>query len=326
MDTRAIFNINSDSEFERLALEVFQHQYSKNAVYRQWCELRKTDPAKVQSITSIPFLPVEFFKSKIIADQLPDEKCIVFTSSATTSSAIARHYVVDPSLYEESFIKAFELFYGPVQDLCILALLPGYLERSGSSLIYMFNKLVELTKHPFSGFFLKEEGELIERIEKLKEQKQRTLLIGVSFALMDLCGKIALNDSIMVMETGGMKGKRKELTKEELHATLKAGLSVKQIHSEYGMTEMLSQAYSKADGIFQSPPWLQFRIRDVNDPFSFLPYGKTGGINVIDLANYHSCSFLAVKDLGRMSEQGLELMGRFDDSDIRGCNLLVQPD
>lgn len=325
MDPKRIFNINSDSEFEELAILTFRHQYEHNKVYRQWCELRKIEAAQVKSINDIPFLPVEFFKSREVRDDSDTSNCIVFSSSATTSQQVSRHFVHDPSLYIESFTKGFERFYGPVKEYCILALLPGYLERKDSSLVYMFEHLIQSSAHPLSGFFLKEEGELLKRIEELKAKKQKTLLIGVSYALLDLCGKVKLNDDFYVMETGGMKGKRKELTKAELHETLKNGLGIAAIHSEYGMTEMLSQAYSKKDGHFQSPPWLKFSIRDVNDPLCLLPNGKTGGINVMDLANFHSCSFLAIKDLGCITEEGLELMGRYDDSDIRGCNLLIQP-
>jgi len=326
MDPRRIFNINSDSEFEEMAILTFRHQFEHSKVYRQWCDLRKIQVEEVKSIKDIPFLPVEFFKSREIRDNSDASNSIVFSSSATTSQQVSRHFVHDPTLYKESFTKGFERFYGHVANLCILALLPGYLERKDSSLVYMFEHLIQGSAHPLSGFFLKEEGELIKRIEELKTKKQKTLLIGVSYALLDLCEKVKLNDNFMVMETGGMKGKRKELTKAELHETLKKGLDVTEIHSEYGMTEMLSQAYSKKDGLFQSPPWLKFSIRDVNDPLSFLPNGKTGGINIIDLANFHSCSFLAIKDLGCINEKGLELMGRYDDSDIRGCNLMIQPD
>lgn len=326
MDPYRIFNINSEESFNELALLSFRHQFEHNSVYRQWCDLRKTGIAQVKTIRDIPFLPVEFFKSREIKDDSDSPKSVIFCSSATTSQEVSRHIVQDPSLYEESFTRGFELFYGPATDYCILALLPGYLERKDSSLVYMFDHLIKRSAHPLSGFFLKEEGELIRRIEELKAKKQKTLLIGVSYALLDLCGKVRLNEDFIVMETGGMKGKRKELSKAELHEELKKGFSLSTIHSEYGMTEMLSQAYSKADGLFQMPPWLKFMIRDVNDPLSVLPDGRTGGINVIDLANFHSCSFLSTKDLGCITEKGLELMGRYDDSDIRGCNLLVQQD
>ncbi len=320
---KEIFNINSSADFERLTLEVFRFQYENVAVYKNFCDLLNKKPSNVNCIKEIPFLPIQFFKNhKIIANNLEAET--IFTSSGTTGNTTSKHYISDLSIYEKSFQKAFESEYGNPKDLAILALLPSYLEREGSSLIYMVEKLIEKSKNPHSGFYLYEMDELIEKLDFLEKNDQKSILIGVSYALLDLIEKreFQLKNTI-IMETGGMKGRRKEMIKEELHEILKKGFGVSTIHSEYGMTELLSQAYSLGNGIFTCPPWMKILTRDTEDALSYT-FGKTGGINVIDLANLNSCSFIATQDLGKTFENGsFEVLGRFDSSDIRGCNLMV---
>lgn len=325
IETDEIFNINSQSEFSEKAIAVFRYQYHNNGIYKKWTDLLKINPALITEITQLPFLPIQFFKTHEILSSSKNKNTVVFTSSSTTSQTPSKHFVNDILIYEKSFLKGFVKFYGEISDYCILALLPGYLERKGSSLVYMCDRLIKESKHPLSGFFLHNKKALIENIIQLKEAKQKALLIGVSYALMDLADlNIELNEHFIVMETGGMKGTRKELLKEELHAYLKTGLKIKNIHSEYGMSELLSQAYSLGEGKFQAPPWMKFLIREVTDPLTLKTDLKTGGINVIDLANINSCSFIATQDLGRVNEKGeLELMGRYDNSDVRGCNLMV---
>jgi len=319
-----IFNIVSEKEFLELSLSIFNYQASKNPVYNRWIELLKIDPAKVKTLEQIPFLPIEFFKKQEVVTSAIDQNTIKFTSSATTSQTPSTHFVNDISVYEKSFLKGFALFYGSPSEYCILALLPNYLQRSGSSLVYMCDKLIALSKHPFSGFFLDNVDELILKINELKKAKQKVILIGVSYALMDLSDKgLELDDNFIVMETGGMKGTRKELLKPQLHSYLKNGFKINNIHSEYGMTELLSQAYSLGNEEFVAPPWMRFLIREVDDPLKTRNDNKTGGINVIDLANVNSCAFIATKDLGKINTNGkLELMGRYDNSDVRGCNLM----
>ncbi len=319
-----IFNCTNDLEFEQLALQVFQYQATNNRVYQEYLEHLKFDISTVKSLTQIPFLPIDFFKShKVVSTD--KEAQAIFTSSGTTGNLTSRHYVPDLKIYEASFTKGFEQYYGAVSDYCILALLPSYLEREGSSLIYMMEKLIKDSKHEKSGFYLHNHEELIAAITDLKKQNQKILLLGVSFALLDLAEKFQLDlDGVIVMETGGMKGRRKEITREELHAFLTQRLGVEKIHSEYGMTELLSQAYSKGDSLFFTPSWMKIMIRDTYDPFSYEKQGRSGGVNVIDLANIHSCSFIETQDLGRIHADGsFEILGRFDHSDIRGCNLLV---
>lgn len=324
VDPDKIFKIRSQQDFNNLALEVFKFQYANNAIYQRFADSLGLVPGKVSSLQQIPFLPVEFFKSHEILSRQANTNSITFTSSSTTSQIPSKHIVTDISVYESSFLKGFELFYGKPSDYTILALLPGYLEREGSSLIYMFKKLVELSGNKDSGFYLNNYSDLIQTIEKLKTQGKKVLLIGVTYALLDLAEmNVVLNDDFIVMETGGMKGKRKEMVKEELHGLLKQKMNIKQVHSEYGMTELLSQAYSKGDGVFECPPWMKILIRDMDDPLNYAKENKTGGINVIDLANINSCSFIATRDLGRINENTFEVMGRFDNSDVRGCNLMV---
>lgn len=251
---------------------------------------------------------------------------LVFESSGTSGTDPSFHHVADASLYQKSFSTAFHHFYGNPAKYCILALLPAYLERSGSSLVYMMDQLITESKHPQSGFYLNNLEELSLILQKRNEDRTPTLLVGVSFALLELAEKhpMILGENSLVMETGGMKGRRKEMVRSELHEQLKMAFGLNTIHSEYGMTELNSQAYSKGDGIFQSPPWMKVVVRDPNDPLSLLPAGQSGGINIIDLANLNSCSFIATADLGKVFEDGsFEVLGRFDHSDIRGCNLLL---
>ncbi|MCG2460671.1 acyl transferase [Flavobacteriaceae bacterium F89] len=324
MGPYTIFDIASSTEFRSTALKTFRLQYQNNSVYQKFCNLLGKTDANVHSLEDIPFLPVEFFKSKkvITGSGIPD---ILFTSSGTTGSKTSTHHVLDISIYEISFRNTFKFFYGPITDYCILALLPSYLDREGSSLIYMVEDLIKQSNHPDSGFYLYDTDGLRKKLEELENSSSKTLLIGVSFALLDLAENypVTLKNTI-VMETGGMKGRRKEMMRQELHGILKKGFEVTSIHSEYGMTELLSQAYSKGDGIFRTPPWMKILIRETEDPLTVQSYGKTGGINVIDLANVNSCSFIATQDLGKIyPDDSFEVLGRFDHSDIRGCNLMV---
>lgn len=319
-----IFNINSEIEFNEIALKIFKHQFENNKVYRSFCDLLYKHPSAVNKIEDIPFLPIQFFKShKVISSS--EEIQVTFTSSGTTGQQTSKHLVTDLSIYQESFTKSFEHFYGKNEDYVVLALLPSYLEREGSSLIYMVDSMIKSSKSSESGFYLSNLAVLKKTLQSLESQKQKTLLIGVSFALLDFVEHYNMQLSgTVVMETGGMKGRRKELIRSELHNKLKAGFGVDNIHSEYGMTELLSQAYSKGDGIFETPPWMKVLTRDPEDALSIQKQGKTGGINIIDLANLNSCSFIATQDLGKVyANGGFEVLGRFDESDIRGCNLMV---
>ena len=319
-----IFTINNQKQFDKLALKVFRFQYENNLVYREFCDFLKTDVQKVKTIQQIPFLPIQFFKShEVVSNSNPIQT--IFTSSGTTGMVTSKHLVTDVSIYEESYRKAFSQFYGNIEDYVVLALLPSYLEREGSSLIHMVDDLIQLSNHPESGFYLHNYDELIEKIIQLDQSGQNVILIGVTYALLDLIEKQSFQlENTIIMETGGMKGKRKEMIREELHQELCNGFGVKSIHSEYGMTELLSQAYSLGDGIFECPSWMQISIRDTEDALSYVKEGKTGGINVIDLANINSCSFIATQDLGKKYSNGsFEVLGRFDHSDIRGCNLMV---
>jgi phenylacetate-coenzyme A ligase PaaK-like adenylate-forming protein len=319
-----IFTINNQKQFDKMALKVFRFQYENNSVYREFCDFLKTDMQKVKTIQQIPFLPIQFFKShEVVSNSNPIQT--IFISSGTTGMVTSKHLVTDVSIYEESYRKAFSQFYGNIEDYVVLALLPSYLEREGSSLIHMVDDLIQLSKHPESGFYLHNYDELIEKIIQLDQSGQNVILIGVTYALLDLIEKQSFQlENTIIMETGGMKGKRKEMIREELHQELCNGFGVKSIHSEYGMTELLSQAYSLGDGIFECPSWMQISIRDTEDALSYIREGKTGGINVIDLANINSCSFIATQDLGKKYSNGsFEVVGRFDHSDIRGCNLMV---
>lgn len=319
-----VFSIDTDERFNETALQVFNYQAQHNPVYSQFIEGLKIDTASITSYSQIPFLPIEFFKSHTILST-GEHVEVTFTSSGTTGMITSSHRITDITWYEESFRRAFNIFYGDIRDFTVLALLPSYLEREGSSLIYMVDDLIKQSNHPDSGFFLYNHDELFHQLKKQQDAGKPTLLIGVTFGLLDFIENYQVNfPELIVMETGGMKGRRKEMIREELHTILGKGFGVKQIHSEYGMTELLSQAYSKGDGIFNCPPWMKIIIRDTNDPLSTLQTGKTGGISVIDLANINSCAFIATQDLGRIYPDGsFEVLGRFDQSDIRGCNLLI---
>ncbi|MDD3003439.1 acyl transferase [Flavobacterium sp.] len=319
-----IFSISSSKQFEKIALKVFRFQYDNNAVYRQFCDLMQQDKQTVKSLSQIPFLPIQFFKSHEVVSNtnLPET---IFTSSGTTGAVTSRHIITDINWYEQSYRLAFSQFYGNIEDYTILALLPSYLERQGSSLIHMVEDLIQLSNNPDSGFYLNNYEALVAKLLAQEQQGKNVLLIGVTFALLDLIEqqKFKLENTI-IMETGGMKGRRTEMIREELHQKLTEGFGVKSIHSEYGMTELLSQAYSFGAGIFECPSWMQIHIRDTEDPLTYISNGKTGGINVIDLANINSCSFIATQDLGKKYDNGsFEVLGRFDNSDIRGCNLMV---
>jgi len=324
IDTTSIFNIKTEEQFNAVALEVFKYQFKNNKVYRSFCDLLYKHPSEVKTIDEIPFLPIAFFKSHVITStqKTPVQ---IFESSGTTGSVNSKHHVSDLSIYETSFKAGFKHFYGNIEDYTVLALLPSYLERNNSSLVYMVNDLIEQSKKPDSGFYLNNLNELKDTLLRLENKGQKTLLIGVSFALLDLIEFHQFNlKHTIVMETGGMKGKRKEMIKSELHETLKNGFGVKEIHSEYGMTELLSQGYSSGNGIFKTVPWMKILTRNINDALEILPKGKTGCINVIDLANINSCSFIATQDLGRvLPNNTFEILGRFNQADIRGCNLMV---
>jgi phenylacetate-coenzyme A ligase PaaK-like adenylate-forming protein len=307
-----------------MALKVFRYQYENNKVYKEFCDFLKTDVQKVKSLQQIPFLPIQFFKSHEVVSNT-NEIQETFTSSGTTGMITSKHLVTDVSLYEQSYRQAFSQFYGNIEDYAVLALLPSYLERSGSSLIHMVKDLIELSNNEHSGFYLHNYNELITKLIELDNSGQNVILIGVTYALLDLIEKqnFQLKNTI-IMETGGMKGRRKEMIREELHQTLCNGFGVQNIHSEYGMTELLSQAYSLGNGIFECPSWMHILIRDTEDALSYVDYGKTGGVNIIDLANINSCSFIATQDLGKKQpNNSFEVLGRFDHADIRGCNLMV---
>lgn len=306
-----------------MALELFHYQYQNNKVYKNYVDLLQVKPEKVTKYHQIPHLPIQFFKTqKILTGNL--ESAIKFSSSGT-GGEVSQHWVHDLDLYEESFSKAFEWSYGNVENHCVLGLLPSYLEREGSSLIYMVEQLIQRSENPSSGFYLNEWDKLIEVMVDNEKKGQKTLLIGVTFALLDFAEKAKLQlKHTIIMETGGMKGRRKEMLRSEVHKKLKEAFGVKAIHSEYGMTELLSQAYSKGGGHFATPQWMKVSIRDTDDPFSKSPLEKTGGLNIIDLANIDSCCFIETQDLGRLFADGtFEIMGRFDHSDIRGCNLMM---
>ena len=324
MALNKIFTIQSQKAFNSAALAIFNHQFENNKVYRSFCSLLNVYSSDIKHISDIPFLPIQFFKSHTIVSTTHAVQQ-VFTSSGTTGTATSKHKVTDISIYEKSYSNAFKHFYGNIEEYTVLALLPSYLERDGSSLIYMVDDLIKKSKKPESGFYLDNLSALKETLIALDAKGENVLLIGVSFALLDLVKSYSFNlKNTIVMETGGMKGRRKELIRNEFHDILTKGFGVNQIHSEYGMTELLSQAYSKGNGVFDTPPWMKILIRDTEDPLQILSNEKTGGINVIDLANINSCSFIATQDLGKIYKDGsFEVLGRFDHSDVRGCNLLV---
>ena len=317
-----IFSIR-DAGFSKLTLETFHYQYQQNPVYKQFVDGLHTDLSKIQSINQIPFLPIRFFKSHEIKSStfIPE---IIFESSGTTQTVNSRHLVRSIDLYEESFLTGFEQIYGPVKDFCILGLLPSYLERGNSSLVYMVDKLVKLSENPGSGFYLYNEEALAKKINMLESRQQKTLLIGVTYALLDFAEKFPMDlNSTIIMETGGMKGRKREMVRDEVHSELIKAFGVLSIHAEYGMTELLSQAYSEGNGIYRSPAWMKCIVREEDDPLTTHLSG-TGVLNVIDLANIYSCSFIATDDAGKVYEDGsFEVLGRTDGSDLRGCSLMV---
>lgn len=324
MNKQQIFSITNEQQFNNAAFHIFNHQAKNCKVYHDFIAGLNINITEVKTIRQIPFLPIGFFKSHRVLSSDADAG-VIFTSSGTTGITTSSHFVTDVSWYTESFRAAFKLFYGDIENYTILALLPSYLERGGSSLIYMADDLIKQSKNPDSGFYLYNHNELYHQLKKQQAAQKPVLLIGVTFALLDFVEHYTINfPQLIVMETGGMKGKRKEMIREELHQQLCNGFGVKTIHSEYGMTELLSQAYSKGDGIFNCPPWMKIVTRDTNDPLEILQNNQAGGINVIDLANINSCSFIATQDLGKVhSDTSFEVLGRFDNSDIRGCNLLI---
>jgi hypothetical protein len=321
---KEVFRIEDDQSFHNVALDVFHYQLQNNCLYADYCRHLGVVAKMVKSVDQVPFLPISFFRTHKVMSGLSNA-ALVFRSSATTSTLSSQHYLADPDIYIESFTRAFGHFYGSADEYCILALLPSYLERKDSSLVFMTDHLIKKSKHPLSGFYLDDVKELAGKLAELRITGQKTILIGVTFALLDLAETFPVNfPGLIVIETGGMKGRRKEIVRHELHEKLKKGFGVHLIHSEYGMTEMLTQAYSTGDGIFRCPPWMQVLIRDSNDPLSLVDSGITGGINVIDLANLLSCAFIATQDLGKRNADGsFEVLGRFDNSDVRGCNLMV---
>lgn len=319
-----MLSIRNNQEFDNLAMEAFTYQFEHIEVYQSFCRLRGLDPSIIHSVDQIPFLPAEFFKNRrIIPEKLGSQ--LIFTSSGTTGTINSRHYVASREVYHASLLKGFQSFYGSPSQYCFLALLPSYLERKESSLVYMVRRLMNLSGNKDNGFYLNNLEELAEKIIALEQQGQKTLLIGVSYALLDLAEKFPMPlKNTILMETGGMKGRRKEITRAELHSLLTTAFDLENIHSEYGMTELLSQGYSSGEGMYCSPPWMKIFIRDIYDPFRFVETGNAGGINVIDLANIYSCSFIETKDIGILHQDGkFEISGRFDFSDTRGCNLLV---
>jgi hypothetical protein len=317
-----IFTVET-ADFEQLALEVFQFQYNNNAIYQQYVHALSIVGSNVRSVEQIPFLPIRFFKTTEIKTTLFEPEA-VFESSGTTQTVNSRHYVKDINIYRRSFLQAWERFYGPVQDWCVIGLLPAYLERQNSSLVVMVNEMIKLSQHAHSGFYLYEHEKLASVLQELEKQGQKTILIGVTFGLLDFAEQYPMPlQHTIVMETGGMKGRRREMTREEVHLLLNTAFETHAIHSEYGMTELLSQAYSYGNGVFNCPPWMKVLIRQDDDPLDVRVSGS-GVINIIDLANLYSCSFIATDDVGTVMPDGsFEVLGRIDTSDIRGCNLLI---
>jgi len=321
----SIFSIDSDEEFNEMALKLFHWQVNNIEVYKEYVISLGIDVTKINSISAIPYLPIQFFKSRnIIANTCSSE--IIFKSSGTTDTGRSEHHVADISLYEKSFKNGFKFAYGADEEFCIIALLPNYQEQGDSSLIYMVDALINESGHSKSGFYLDADEKLYQTLDELKKSNTKTILLGVTYALLDFIENHSIDfKNLIVMETGGMKGRRKEIVREELHSILCKGFGVAKIHSEYGMTELLSQGYSKGDGIFSTPPWMKIITREVSDPLTLNSNNKTGGINIIDLANAYSCAFIATQDLGQIVESNnFTVIGRFDSSDTRGCNLMIQ--
>ena len=322
-----IFNINTEKEFVEIALQIFRFQAKYNPVYRQYIDYLNIKSEKITELEKIPFLPIEFFKNKKVTVQingLPKTKTIIFKSSGTTGSVRSKHFVYDINIYEKSFLSTFTQFFGSLNQYVIIALLPSYIEAGNSSLVYMINKLIQLTTNKDSNFYKIDYQKITSILEKYKKTKQKIILFGVSYALLDLSVEIKSKyKDLIIIETGGMKGRKQEITRKELHNKIYVGFGTKKIYSEYGMTELLSQAYSKENGFFEPAKTMKIFIRDINDPFSYIKDGKTGGINIIDLSNIYSCAFIETKDLGMLKNSKFQVIGRFDNSDIRGCNLLI---
>jgi len=326
MDVEHIFSTALTSEmFVETAMQIFHYQYNNNEVYRNFAQLIHRTPQQVSSLEQIPFLPISFFKThQIKTGSWNPEK--IFRSSGTSGMEKSSHLVKETALYKKSFSEGFRHFYGAPEDYCFLALLPSYLEKTNSSLVFMLQQLMNQSQHPDNGFYLYDHTALSRKLHDLEQKEQKTLLWGVAYALLDFSEHypIPLNN-IVVIETGGMKGKRREMIRSELHEILCQRFKVQHIHSEYGMAELFSQAYSKGNGIFQTPPWMKVIIRELDDPFTSAKTGEKGGINIIDLSNVHSCSFIATQDLGTLFPNGtFEISGRFDDAELRGCNLMVE--
>jgi phenylacetate-coenzyme A ligase PaaK-like adenylate-forming protein len=315
--------IQSDAEFNSRAIELFRKQKDSCEIYNQYLRLIRQHDKPIQHWSEIPFLPIEFFKSHRVTTGDFEEQAI-FTSSGTTGQTTSKHFVKDLSIYEESFCKGFEYFYGNPEEWTVLALLPSYLERSGSSLVYMADHFIKRSHSEHSGFFLHNHQDLFSVLNRSREAKQKILLIGVTYALLDFADQFEVRvPDLVVMETGGMKGRREEMTRDEVHTELKKCFEVNAIHSEYGMTELMSQAYSKGNGIFECPPWMKVAAREVTDPFNVSTAGS-GALNIIDLANEDSCAFIATQDLCKIQSDGrFEVLGRFDHAEVRGCNLMV---
>lgn len=318
------FTIQSENEFCHYALFAFQYQYEHNEIYRKYVDLIGCVPTDVNEISQIPFLPITFFKNfqVVTSNRTPE---LVFGSSGTTG-ARSFHYVLSADIYKQSLLKSFELAFGPAAHYAFVCLLPSYAERNDSSLIYMAQELISKSNHPLSGFYLNADDEALQKaLIKLEQANQPAILLGVTFALLELAKHFSMPlKSVRIMETGGMKGRGKEMVRQEVHQILRKAFSVDTVYSEYGMTELLSQAYMKPDGLFYSPNWMRVLCRETEDPFAWVGPGKTGGINVIDLANIHSCCFIETQDLGKTyTSSTFEVIGRFDHSDIRGCNLMV---
>lgn len=324
MEAGRCFDIRHEEDFEREAMDVFRFQSQHVPVYRDYLKLLGVDPAGVAHWTDIPFLPISCFKShEVLA--AGKSAAITFTSSGTGGQVPSRHLVADAGLYRQSFGNCFNRFYGRVEEMAVLALLPSYLERGGSSLVYMCEQLIAESQHPMSGFYLHNYQALHQALEALQAKNHKVLLIGVSYALLDFFTLYPMHfPELILMETGGMKGRRQELTRAALHAHLREGSGVSAVNSEYGMTELLSQAYAAEAGLFVCPPWMRIRVREVNDPFSFCPPGKSGGLNIIDLANAWSCAFIETSDLGVAYQDGrFEVLGRYDYAEQRGCSLML---
>ena len=324
-----IFSIQTEQDFLEAALETFRYQYDHIEVYRKFVDFLKIHPDEVQALTKIPFLPIEMFKNHQILDKNVTSD-LFFQSSGTTQMNLSKHYIADQNIYQESIYKSFEQFIGKPEDFIFLGLLPSYLEKQHSSLIYMVDYLMKKSGKPENGYFLYNHSELVELLNSLSDKK--VILFGVSFALLDFLdychseqNEQPLNflENLVVIETGGMKGRKEEMTKDELLKILQNGFKTEKIYSEYSMTELLSQAYSLGNNEYQCPNWMKIMVRNAEDPFSYEKEGRTGAINIIDLANIHSCSFIATQDLGKATGDTFQVLGRIDHSDIRGCSLLV---